>query len=200
MLSEDSVENIRNAIETMPDWKGCVARFMIAMYAYSGLRRSELRLARIQDIDTSNWSILVVHPKGENRWTSSGIAPILQPARQEVLRFLTERRKYLDLYEVEECEPLVPRAWHGGRAEYWTEGMWGKVKDDVQEWAGIPFRIQTLRATFAQMCKDRGARIEAVSRALRHRTSRTTELYYARIRAEDAFRELENVFSDSAEK
>lgn len=200
VLSESTVENIRSALETMPDWEGSVARFMVAMYAYSGLRRSELRTARIQDIDTVNWSIMVVHPKGENRWASSGMAPILQPARQEVLRFLTERRQYLDSCEVGECEPLVPRAWSGGRAGYWSDGMWGKVKADAQEWAGIPFRIQTLRATFAQMCKDRGARIEAVSRALRHRTSRTTELYYARIRAEDAFRELEEVFSGCLEK
>ena len=200
VLSEDSVENIRDALETMPGWGGCVARFMVAMYAYSGLRRSELRLARIQDLDISNWSIVVVHPKGEKRWASAGMAPVLQPARNEVIRFLSERREYLDQYGVTECEPLVPRAWSGGRVDYWTDGMWGKVKADAQEWAGIPFRIQALRATFAQMCKDRGAKIEAVSRALRHRTSRTTELYYARIRAEDAFRELEDVFASLPEK
>lgn len=45
--------------------------------------------------------------------------------------------------------------------------------------------------TLAQMCKDQGASIEAVSRARRHRTAKTTEISYARIRPEDAFREIE---------
>ena len=81
-----------------------------------------------------------------------------------------------------------------GEAKYWTDGMWGAMKDDAQNWVEIPFRMQDLRASFAQMCKDRGASIEAVSRALRHRTVRTTELYYARMRPESAFRELEGLF------
>ena len=78
--------------------------------------------------------------------------------------------------------------------QYWSDAMWGKMKADAEEWAGTRFRIQDLRATFAQMCKDRGASIESVSRALRHRSSRTTELYCARIRPEKAFLELEGLF------
>jgi hypothetical protein len=36
-----------------------------------------------------------------------------------------------------------------------------------------------------------GARIEAVSRAMRHGSTKTTEAYYARIRADHAFAEIE---------
>jgi hypothetical protein len=50
------------------------------------------------------------------------------------------------------------------------------------------------RATFAQMAKDCGVQIEAVSRALRRSNTRTAEQYYARIRADDAFAELERAF------
>jgi integrase len=71
----------------------------------------------------------------------------------------------------------------------------GTVRANAERWTGIRFRIQTLRATFGQMCKDRGASIEAVSRALRHSTTVTTERYYARIRPEDAFREIEDAFN-----
>ena len=49
-------------------------------------------------------------------------------------------------------------------------------------------------STFAQMAKDRGVQIEAVSRALRHSNTPTTGQYYARIRADDAFAELEKAF------
>ena len=97
-LSEDTVEQIRAALSDMPGWDGCVARFMVAMFPYSGLRRSELRRARIQDLDTEAWTITVVHPKGENRYASPGLAPILPPARQAVLKFLEERKDLLREY------------------------------------------------------------------------------------------------------
>ncbi len=194
-LSEAKVEQIRSELKSMPGWNGEVARFMVAMYAYSGLRRSELRRARLQDLDIDQWKILVAHPKGETRYAPEGIAPILQPARQTVLDFLKARERLLKENGVTGCEPLVPRVYKDGKVDYWTDGMWGGLKDKAQRHAGIPFRVQYLRATFGQMCKDRGASIESVSKALRHRSTKTTELYYARIRSEDAFRELEDAFA-----
>lgn len=38
--------------------------------------------------------------------------------------------------------------------------------------------------------------IEAVSRALRHASTETTEAFYARIRADDAFHESEKAFDE----
>lgn len=57
-----------------------------------------------------------------------------------------------------------------------------------------------VRATFAQVAKDRGATMEAVSRAMRHRTTKTTERYYARIRADSAFAEIERAFEQPSIK
>lgn len=100
---------------------------------------------------------------------------------------------------ITECEVIVLHITRTGAISYCTDGMWGKVKADVRmAWNRFPYT--EFRAAFAQMCKDRGAKMESVSRALRHMTSRTTELYYARIRAEYAFRELENAFSNFTEK
>jgi integrase len=42
---------------------------------------------------------------------------------------------------------------------------------------------------------DRGVRLEAVSKALRHKHTSTTEQYYGRLRGDDAFRELEEAFN-----
>lgn len=194
VLPEARVEELRARLKDMPGWKGHVSRFLVAVYAYSGLRRSELRRAGLGDIDTSRWTIDVVHPKGENRWASAGASVILLPAREAVTEFLEARRAYLDQHGVKEHEALVPYVFKDGPVDYFTDGMWGKVKDSAQAWAGIRFKMQQLRASFGQMCKDRGASIESVSRCLRHRTTRTTELYYARIRPDDAFRELESLF------
>lgn len=72
--------------------------------------------------------------------------------------------------------------------------MLRKLKADVERVSGVRFHLKTFRPTFAQNAKDRGAAIEAVSKGLRHSSTRTTEAYYARIRADDAFRELERAF------
>ncbi len=45
VMSESRVEELRSILRNMPGYHGAIARFMVAMYAYSGLRRSELRLA-----------------------------------------------------------------------------------------------------------------------------------------------------------
>ncbi len=196
VLPESRVEEIRSMLRSMPGYEGAVARFMVAMYAYSGLRRSELRRARLCDLDTDAWTIVVAHPKGESSWAVAAPARILQPARKAVVEFLGERRQSLEAAGIESCEPLVPKVTHGV-ADYWSDGMWGKIKAKAERWSGIKFRIQTLRATFGQMCIDWGGRPDAVSRALRHKTTRTTELYYARIRADHAFRLLDQAYESA---
>ena len=198
VLPESRVEEIRSKLRTMPGYEGAVARFMVAMYAYSGLRRSELRRARLQDLSIDTWTIVVAHPKGESSWAVASPARILHPARETVVEFLAERNRYLADAGIESCEALVPKVTDGV-ADYWTDGMWGKVKAKAERCSGIRFRIQTLRATFGQMCIDWGGRPDAVSRALRHQTTRTTELYYARIRPDHAFRLLDQAY-DSAHR
>jgi integrase len=179
VLPESLVEEIRAKLRTMPGYEGSLARFMVAMYAYSGLRRSELPRARLEDLNTGTWTIIVSRPKGETSWAVAAPAQILPPARLTVVDFLKERRHYLSGFGIDDSEALVPKV-ADGQADYWTDGMWGKVKAKVERWSGIKFRIQSLRATFGQMCIDWGCRPDAVPRALRHKTTRTTELYYAR--------------------
>jgi integrase len=198
VLPESRVEEMRSKLRTLPGYEGAMARFMVAMYAYSGLRRSELRRARLEDLSVDTWTIFVAHPKGEGSWAAGAPARILHPARGTVSEFLAERARYLSDAGIGSCEALVPKVTDG-TADYWSDAMWGKVKAKAERWCGIRFRIQTLRATFGQMCIDWGSRPDAVSRALRHKTTRTTELYYARIRADHAFRILDEAY-DSAHR
>ena len=58
--------------------------------------------------------------------------------------------------------------------------------------SGVEFHLRTFRSTFAQVAKDHNVSIEAVSRALGHRT---TEIYYRRIRTESALAEFEQAFA-----
>lgn len=194
VLNAADLAKLRLAADGMDGWSGSVARLVVALLPYSGLRRKELRLARRQDFDTRRWRILVAHPKGEGSWAAPDYATILPPARQTVEDFLAEREAFLRSAGLEDHEALIPFRWRDGTMGYWPDAMFGKLKADLEAGSRVRFSLKTFRATFAQMAKDRGVQIEAVSRALRHQNTKTTEQYYARIRADDAFSELEHAF------
>ena len=157
----------------------------------TGLRPKEVRLARIQDVDTTRWRVFVAHPKGEGSWAAPDYAPVLPMGRQAVLDFIDERRAYLDGVA---CEALVPYRRVAGTVGPWSGAMLRKLKAQIEAESGIRFHLKTFRATFAQLAKDAGVSIEAVGRAMRHKTTKTTERFYARIRSDDAFREFDRAF------
>jgi len=74
-----------------------------------------------------------------------------------------------------------------GKVGYWEHHVWNRLKYHLEFASGVRFKWKDLRPTFAQMLKDSGVLIEVISKCLRHTSTRTTELYYARIRSETAF-------------
>ncbi len=62
-----------------------------------------------------------------------------------------------------------------------------KLVSQLVKASGVQFSLKTYRSTFAQDAKDHGFGIEEVSRSMRHKGSKATEAYYARIRPEAAF-------------
>jgi integrase len=92
-------------------------------------------------------------------------------------------------------EALIPN----DRGAYYSEAGWRQRRLKTFAEAGIGHaNFRELRPTFAQRLKDRGAPIETVSKALRHSSTATTERFYARIRTERAWLELERVWESSA--
>ena len=76
--------------------------------------------------------------------------------------------------------------------------MLRKLKAEPSPLYGVRFPLKTFRATFAQTAKDRHATIEAASLAMRHGWTETVERSYARIRADDASRELKDALGQSS--
>ena len=61
--------------------------------------------------------------------------------------------------------------------------------------AGIRFDFRSLRRSFGQCALDRGVRYDTVSVLLGHKTTRTTETFYARRKYDQAVEELERVWT-----
>jgi len=194
-LSEQEVNHIIESTGKIGGWRGEIARFLCAMYPYTGLRLKELRLAQRSDLNDVKWTIWVRHPKGERRYGVQRTAPIPPPIRPIVRQYLKARKKQLIKYGFDECEQLIPKITPSGTDYYSDKTIW-YLKHKISELAGTDFKIKDFRATFAQVHIDRGVQLQAVSKAMGHRTTQTTERYYARIRDVSMFKQINGVWQE----
>ena len=173
-------------------WNRAVATFAVQLYSSTGLRPSELRRAKLEDVDTTNWILHVSNPKGKGRYTTGRSVMIIKSIHETMLTFLLKRDRYLRKYHQPDAEPLIPYCpfWRPHKARYFSQSEWAKLKKKIQKVAGIHFKWKDFRSTFAQVCIDNGAKIESVSRLLGHSSTKTTEAYYGRIRNDKAMEEV----------
>lgn len=198
-----------DALETLVwgDWRledtywDATARAAIALYSHTGLRSSELRYAKLRDLSLERLDIVVSHPKGYKRWASGEeVAPIMpgvEPILKDFLQVRANSLREVGL-DPQKVDPLFPYISKRGKVGYWNHRMWSKLKCHIELVAGTRFRWKDMRPTFAQQAKDADSPIEAVSKALRHTDTRTTEQYYARIRSETAFSQLRQAWEAAA--
>ena len=185
-LSMTDLQQIQTAAQGMEGWWGDIARFMTFMYPYTGVRPSELRRALVQDINVRTWMFYVRHPKGEKKYGEKRTVPILPPARPAVLAFLEARKVGLN---GRECDILVPTL-RGSALDTYSENVWRRIKRNVAERAALPeqdWSLRSFRETYCQLNIDRDKNLmSAVSKAMGHGSTNTTEKYYGRIRQEAA--------------
>jgi integrase len=203
-LAEESSDVLLSGAYSLEDeWWDAIGKAAIALYSHSGMRVSELRSAKLTDLDMRKGIVIVSCPKGKGRWANSGeLAPIMPGIENVLQAYLDARDEALRNIGLNpmDVEPLFPFISKGGKVGYWQLAMWEKLKIAIEKASGVSFRWKDFRPTFAQKAKDLGASIEVVSKSLRHTSTRTTELYYARIRSETAFSQMRQVWEASVAK
>lgn len=195
-LTPNEIVIIHHSAKYLDGWTGSVARFITLAYPYTGLRPSELRTLRFQDIDIISWTLIVSHPKGEGRYGIKRRVGIPTPLRPAISNYLGERHYYLARYGyATTSEPLIPLI-RKGQIRYWREQEFWQIKANLERLSGIKFKLKDYRSTFCQLLIDKGAKLEAVSKVMGHKNSKTTENYYGRIRDDDAISEIERAFTE----
>ena len=164
---------------------------MVLMYIGTGARNKELRLAKMEDLDTDQWMIHFEHVKGEDSYGEPRDVPI----PTELVPVL---KQYL----------IVRDAWllcHRASSEYLFFAMDGEysflsgnsvrtIKAKVEVAIGERFELRDCRRACGQFYLDKGLTIEEVARLLGHFTSKTTETYYCRKNNADVAREANGVW------
>lgn len=170
---------------------------LVLLGAYAGLRPKEARLANLGDLNTSDWTLMVMHPKGEGSWGMPRRAKVVSGGRDAIQRFLRMRDAELLRRGIPDGQdlPLVPCFRADGTVSHWSSSYALQVKGMIEESLGLPFGFQVQRRAFGQNAIDRNVRLDSVSVALGHKTTRTTELYYARRKERQAFQDLDDAWS-----
>lgn len=196
-LAPEQLKALRLAVEGYEGWWGDVARFLVRFAPATGLRPKELRLQDLTCIDFEHNEVLVCHPKGEGAWNEahSETAPISDDGMLALRDFMDARERYL---KGDYTEALIPFRHADGSLGYWSEAMMRKVKKQIEKRAGVRFHLKTFRATFGQIAIDQQAPLDAVSVSMRHRTTATTERYYARKQVKQAHAEVREALAKVA--
>ena len=197
-LSEKQVQQILKASQTFDGWEGEIIAFMIPAFRYLGVRTKELVKEEFDDVDIENWMFIVSHPKGEDSWGKKRPIGIPGPLRPHLIRFLKGREERLKLYPHIETTALIPNlSRNNATGEPYKNQSFTRWKREVEKQTGISFDFRMLRRTYGQHLRDRDVPIDAVSKLMGHKTTQTTEKYYARIRDEHAFQLAEEAWSRS---
>jgi integrase/recombinase XerD len=183
-LTDEELATVLKTAGERDGWTGECMRFVFAMYAYTGVRLTELTSASRGDLDESAWSFRVSHPKGERSYGRQRVVPIPEPLKPIVRRFLKARETRLAEMGMLETEPLVfPK--HRSQKHLDSSSVDDWTREIVRK-SGIRFSAHGLRRTYGQMLLDRGVNIETVSVMLGHNSTRTTETHYCRKNADSA--------------
>jgi len=183
-LTDEELDKVLKASGERDGWTGECARFVFAMYAYTGIRLTELTNASRTDLDTDAWEFKVSHPKGERTYGRQRVVPIPEPLKATVKRFLRARETRLAEMGMLETTPLVfPRSKPQKHIDSSTVDDW--TRETVAR-SGVRFSPHGLRRTYGQMLLNRGVNIETVSVMLGHSSTQTTEKHYCRKTADSA--------------
>ena len=167
---EDSYDKLRN--------------YAVVVCAYcAGMRPVEIQHARIENLDIERGIIHVDVVKGQGKYGEPRNIPI-HPRGLKILC----------------CYVKARNARWGDRGylfispsgSYLSTNTLRKFKNEVERNVDYKFDFREGRRTFGQLLINEGVSIEDLSVIMGHRTSKTTEIYYARRTQSSA---VENVFN-----
>ncbi|MCX6651198.1 MAG: site-specific integrase [Methanomassiliicoccales archaeon] len=193
-LDRDELLEIFQACKEVGGWRGETCRFAAAMFTFLQLRPGELQKALLSDIDTRKWTFLVSNPKGKDLYGEVRRLQVPDVLKPFVLDFLEARETMLRSKGISCAEPLIPAVSCKGVGCY-TQQAFARLKKEIIKRTGIAFKWKDFRPTGGQLALDGGVPIEQVSQSMRHTSTKTTERYYCRTKADLAFARVNETYN-----
>ena len=147
---------------------------MLAVFLGCGPRTKELRLMDLKDLDTEEWTLDILHVKGEDRYGSLRTVPVPPEFRSIISAYLAVRKQT--------GSPALFPPYNDSNQHMCGNSIRAVLSVALKD-CGVRVDPRTLRRSFGQGYLDSGIdSIESVSVLMGHSTTNTTEQYYARRR------------------
>jgi integrase len=178
------------------DWRRMEAYGLCVAAICSGLRPKEIRNTTVLDLDLNNEILHAEVVKGKGRYGEPRDSAIHPDGIPFLRRYLAARDAKLREMGLR-TDTLFPaiRSLKAGRPDVYSANSTTMLRGIVQDETGVTFNLQKTRRTWGQVALDDGVPLDAVSRMMGHKTSRTTETYYARKTNNQAIAEAKAVWS-----
>ncbi len=199
-LAPEEVRTILEAAEKIDDddWSGMVRYATVIFAICSGLRSKELRLCNINDIHIRDgtWTVDVLHPKGEGKYGEERETSIHPDAYPFLKRYFVARAKHIKAIGATTHALFLGTVPTDGYLASNTTRMYA---DKVSKETGIDVDLRKCRRTYGQRLVDSKVAISVVSVAMGHKSTRTTEQHYARVKQADVLEEIDRAFKNFKE-
>lgn len=179
-ITRIEVARLLNTIRLSGDSRSLRDEALLAVYAFTGIRRSEALVLRISDYDPLAQTLRLPQVKGGGQ----GLRHVPKPLIEILDRYLSSKR--MELTMAGEC-PMFP----GRDANASLSPRQAQLRfDHWKQAAGLRARLtlHSFRAGFATRLHESSRSLLLVSRALGHRSPRMAERY---IGQDDAMLKLE---------
>ncbi len=157
---------------------------IVTLSICGGLRPYEVRFVKASGMDLGRATVYVDVVKGGDSYGVKRHVPLHPDAEYILDRFMTEFRE---------------RGFKGYLFQYKGAPISGsavrKHVDKVREGCGISFSLSDCRATWGQLLKDEGADLDTVSLLLGHKSTATTNKYYANMREAPAIENVRRIWA-----
>ena len=178
-IPNEVIERVIDLARRTDDWnilRGCVA---VLLCTSCGLRSQEARQLYADDVSFMDGHMIVhvVHVKGEGRYAEPRSVLLMDGVEDIVQRYLGARARKL-AERGRESRSMFPPLNNSN--EFYTQQGFCRMKACVEKELGVRFQLRAGRRAFGQRLLDSGNRIEDVSVAMGHSSTKTTEGYYAR--------------------
>lgn len=162
---------------------------MLAVFLGCGPRTKELRFIDVNDLDTREWVLDIIHVKGEDTYGQPRTVPVPPGFRPVISRYLELR----ELHNPSRSPALFPPS--RGSTRYLVGNSIRSILSIALDDLHLSVDPRTLRRSFGQNYLDSGIdSIESVSVLMGHATTQTTEYFYARRRNQKALEEARKTF------
>ncbi len=162
---------------------------LVMMAITTDTRNKEIRLANVEDVDTTMWTFDIIHVKGEGTYGLPRTVPLHPDVREILSLYLILRKKWLVDNNLNSHALFPSKDSADG---YLSGNAIRSIKATVEDDLDVKFDLRMCRRTFGQRYLDSDVDIESVSVLMGHASTKTTEGFYSRKRLNKAIDNARN--------